>query len=231
MMWAWSFAARTFDEVSQLLRALGRHRYVHEVDHRLHWTVDAALASLEPFAPHARHFETRRRREPDLDLGSRDPSLWRPATLDEVLAVLGAFWTPGDAAARFAEALAAAHEQARIPLPSHAPFACPCEDPPHPELVLLDWVLLPVDELDAERHKGALLAMEEAEEEVDASAPLYQEGPILAAPELCVGAPNGVLLSDFVIWADGPYSYADYILRGAARSAKLVDPPVGYHDI
>jgi hypothetical protein len=231
MMWAWSFAARTFDEVSQLLRALGRHRYVCEVDHRLHWTVDAALASMEPFASHARKFEERCRHEPDLEPGSRDPTLWRPAPIDELLAALAAFWTPGQACAAYRDRLLAAHEQARIEVPSHDPFECPSDDPPHPELLLLDWVLLAVDELDTERHKGALLAMEEAEEEVDASAQMYQEGPILAAPELCGGAPNGVLLADFTIWADGPYSYADYILRGAARSAKLVDPPVGYHDL
>jgi hypothetical protein len=44
MMLAWSFAARTPDEVARLLRALGKHRYVHEVDHRIHWAVDQALA-------------------------------------------------------------------------------------------------------------------------------------------------------------------------------------------
>ena len=46
-MLAWSFAARTPDEIARLLRSLGKHRYVREVDHRLHWSVDHALAELE----------------------------------------------------------------------------------------------------------------------------------------------------------------------------------------
>ena len=46
-----------------------------------------------------------------------------------------------------------------------------------------------------------------------------------------LGAANGVLADDFMIWADGPYAYVDYVLRGAAKAAKLVDPPVGYRDL
>jgi hypothetical protein len=73
--------------------------------------------------------------------------------------------------------------------------------------------------------------MEEAEEEITKpSEPIYQEGPTLAAPELCEGAPEGELLDDFLVWSDGPYSYSDYVFRGAARAAKLTDPPVGYRD-
>ena len=37
MMFAWSFAARTPDEVGRLVRALGRHRYLKEADLRLHF--------------------------------------------------------------------------------------------------------------------------------------------------------------------------------------------------
>ncbi len=105
------------------------------------------------------------------------------------------------------------------------------ERAPHPELVLLDWELYPVDELDADRHAGALAAMEEAEEAVNASAPIYNEGPVMAAPELCEGAPNGVLADDFLVWSDGPYSYSDYVFRGVAKAAKLVEPPIGYRDL
>ena len=56
-MLAWAFPCKTSDEVSALLRALGKHRYLREADHRLHWMLDAALASEEPFAAHARAFE------------------------------------------------------------------------------------------------------------------------------------------------------------------------------
>ena len=112
----------------------------------------------------------------------------------------------------------------------HAPFSSSPEEPPHPELVLLDWVLLPVDELDADRHAGALAALEESGEEIDPSAPMYQEATVLAASELVLGAPNGVLAEDFLVWSEGPYPYADYVFRGASKAAKLVEPPVGYRD-
>jgi len=231
MMLAWSFSARTLDEIERLLRALGKHRYVREVDHRLHWTVDRALADLPAFAPHAAAFAARRKREPALEIGSRDPSLWRAASVDEIVAALRAFWIEGDPAERHKEALLSALAETALPAATHEPFACPPDSPPHPELVLLDWVLYPVDELSAERHRGALEAMEEAGEEVNPSAPIYQEGPILAAPELCDGALVGALDEDFLVWSDGPYSYSDYVFRGAAKAAKLAEPPIGYGDL
>jgi hypothetical protein len=231
MMLAWSFAARTVDEVASLLRALGRHRYVREVDHRIHFSVDRALAPREPFASRCAELERRLQRERDLDLSSREPTLWRPATIDEVIEALTVFWTPGDAAEEARRRLLDAIAGTGLPPAEHAPFACPPDDPPHPELILLDWVLYPVDELDAERHAGALTAMEDSGDEVQPSTPVYQEGPILAAPELCRGTQNGLLPEDFLIWSDGPYSYADYVFRGATKAARLVDAAVGYRDI
>src|SRR5262245_13939982 len=59
MMLAWSFAARSVDEVLRLVRALSKHRYVQEVDHRLHWTVDVALREEPLFAEHAQAFAAR----------------------------------------------------------------------------------------------------------------------------------------------------------------------------
>jgi len=231
MMLAWSFSARTADEVGRLVRALGRHRYLREADLRLHFTVDRALSDLPDFARHAAAFEARRRREPELDLRSRDPSLWRAATADEIAAVLGTFWTPDAAGLRAHERLLDALEELDLLGDEHAPFASSPEEPPHPELLLLDWVLLPVDELDADRHAGALRALEESGEEIDPSAPLYQEATVLSAAELLLGAPNGVLAEDFLIWSEGPYPYADYVFRGASKVAKLVEPPVGVRDI
>ena len=230
MMLAWSFAARTLDEIDRLLRGLGRHRYVSEVDHRIHWAVDLALADLPAFAPHAVAFEALRRKH-GLTLGSRDPRLFREAKTEDVIAALEAFWTPGDDALRHRRALLEAIASTGLPPATHAPFSLAPDELPHPELILLDWELYPVDQLDAERHAGALAAMEEAEEEVNPSAPVYQEGPTIAAPELCEGALNGVLAEDFLVWSDGPYSYSDYVFRGAAKAAKLVDPPEGYREI
>ncbi|HEU4411083.1 MAG TPA: hypothetical protein VFS43_37870 [Polyangiaceae bacterium] len=73
--------------------------------------------------------------------------------------------------------------------------------------------------------------MLEASEEVDVSAPVEQEGPELGALELLEGAPRGVLLSDFLVWSEPPYAYADYVFRGASKMAKLVDPPQGERDL
>lgn len=231
MMHAWSFAARTADEVVRLLRALGRHRYLREADLRLHFTVDRALAELPAFAPHAAAFEARRLREPDLDLRSREPTLWRPASIDEIAEVLTVFWTPDEAGLAARERLLAELVDVDLGGHDHEPFSSSAEEPPHPELVLLDWVLLPVDELDAERHAGALFALEESGEEIDPSAPIYQEATVLAGAELVEGAPNGALTEDFVIWSEGPYPYADYVFRGVSKAAKLVEPPEGYRDI
>ena len=72
---------------------------------------------------------------------------------------------------------------------------------------------------------------EESGEEIDPSAPIYQEATVISASELVLGAPNGVLADDFVIWSEGPYPYADYVFRGASKVAKLVEPPVGYRDL
>jgi hypothetical protein len=232
MMLAWTFAARTAEEVGRLLRALGRHRYLREADLRIHFTVDRALGpDLPELARHAAAFEARRRREPELDLRSRDPSLWRPASVDEIVTVLDTFWTPGERATRAHERLLDALDTLGYLGGEHEPFASPPEEPPHPELVLLDWVLLPVDELDADRHAGALGALEESGEEVDPSAPVYQEATVLSSSELVLGAPNGALREDFLVWSEGPYPYADYVFRGASKMAKLVEPPVGYRDL
>jgi hypothetical protein len=231
MMTAWSFSANMVDEVASLLRALGKHRYVKEVDHRIHFTVDAALADLAPFSKHAAAFAARRKREPNLELGSRDPSLWRPASVDEVIAVLTAFWGAGSEVDDRIDRLADVLEEHGFEIPEHDPWEANADDPPFPELVTLDWVLLPVDELDADRHRGVLEALEGSKDELAPSAPIYQEGPSISAVELADGAPNGVLTGEFLVWSEPPYAYADYIFRGASKIAKLISPPVGLRDL
>ena len=231
MMTAWSFATNMVDEVASLLRALGKHRYVKEVDHRIHFTVDRALADIPVFAAHAAKFDDRVKREPGLDLKSRDPSLWRPATVEDVIGVLTAFWGSGDAVDQRIERLAEVFDELEIEIPDHQAWDTQAEEPPFPELVLLDWVLLPVDELDTERHKGVLDALTDSKEEVNPSAPIYQEGPTISAVELADGAPNGILVGEFLIWSEAPYAYADYVFRGASKMAKLVSMPVGVKDL
>ncbi len=231
MMTAWSFATNMVDEVASLLRALGKHRYVKEVDHRIHFTVDQALADLPAFARHAANFEQRMKREPSLDIRSRDPSLWRAATVDDVIGVLTAFWGASEEVDQRVERLAEIFEDLGFELPEHEPWETPPDEAPFPELILLDWVLLPVDELDTERHKGVLDALADSKEEITPSAPIYQEGPTISAVELAEGAPNGILLGEFLIWSEGPYAYADYVFRGASKMAKLVSAPVGVKDL
>src|SRR5262245_48223332 len=172
-MLAWTFSARTLDEVAALLRAMGRHRYVREADHGIHWSVDEALSDRPPFEARAASFRDRLTRERDLDPGSRDPSLWRYADTEVVIEALAAFWSPGDASERAREKLASVLARAEIELPAHAPFQSNPEEPPHPELILLDWEFFPIDELDPERHEGALRSLEIAGEEVNASARVF----------------------------------------------------------
>jgi hypothetical protein len=50
-------------------------------------------------------------------------------------------------------------------------------------------------------------------------------------PELCDGVAGDGISADFLVWSDGPYSYSDYVFRGASKVAKLSEPPVGYEDI
>jgi hypothetical protein len=230
-MLAWSFSARTAEEVAALMRALGRHRYLRVSSYALHWTVDEALSFLPGFAERAAAFRVRRAREPDLDVSSRDPTLWRDASLDELIAVLTSFWTPGVTAELARDRLEGTLMASELALGDEAPFARDPEDIPHPELVLVDWELFAIDALDSERHAGAIRALELSGEEVDVAAPVYAETAALGYAELARGARNGVLPDDFLVWCDGDYSYVDYVFRGVARAAKLVEPPVGIRDL
>ena len=229
-MLAWAFSCKTAEEVGALLRALGKHRYVREVDHRLHWMVDAALSELSPFGDHARAHEALRAGDPSLDPSSNDERNWRAASVDDVALALLAFWSPGDGARRAGARLQALLAEHDLPLAEHAPFEGDAESPAHPALVELSWTLHAICDLDSERHAGAITAMETAGEEVDVSAVVDHEGPEIGAVELIRGAPRGVLVADFLVWADGPISYSDYVFRGASKVARLPDPPISPDD-
>jgi hypothetical protein len=231
MMIAWSFAAHMVDEVARLLRALGKHRYIKEVDHRVHFVVDMVLADLPAFKPHAAAFQARVEREKDLDVTSDDPSLWRSATTDEVISVLTAFWGAGEECEARIERLAEVLDAHGFELPEHEPWESDPEEAPFPELITLDWVLLPVDQLNPEHHKGAIEAISKTDAKFDRSAPIFQEGPTISAVELADGAPNGVLVGDFLVWSEEPYAYTDYVFRGASKAAKLISEPVGLRDL
>lgn len=230
MMLAWTFAARLIDEVARVVRGMGKHRYLAEVDHRIHWTVDAALSDLPAFEARARAFDALVESAGDIHKGSRDPRLWTSATADEIVAALTALWGPDDASLARRRRLVDLFHEANLPIAEHDPFESDPDAPPFPELVFLDWVFLPVDELDTERHAGVLSALEDAKEEVQPSEPVYVEGPCLSIVELCDGAPFGIIGDDLTVWADGPYAYVDYVFRGVSKQAKLEEPPIGPND-
>ncbi len=230
MMLSWTFAASLLDEIARLLRAMEKHRYLREVDHRLHFSVDVAMNDKPSFAAHASKFEALCKREPELDRRSRDPRLWRSATVEEIIEVLTAFWGPSDAAEPRRERLLDTFKDVGLEIPEHLPFESDPERPPFPELILLDWSLLAVDQLDPEKHAGALAALEGETDEYKPSEPVYQEGPAISIVELCDGAPFGILAEDFSLWSEGPYAYADYVFRGVSKAAKLEDPPIGLRD-
>jgi hypothetical protein len=231
-MYGWSIAARTVDELALWFHALEAHRYLVEVDLRIHWSIDLALAGFdERFAVGALDLAQLRAAREDLDVTSCDAALWRPVDAEDVLAALDLLWGPGPLTGPARASLREVLRSTGFDSPAHDPFASDPETPPHPELVELDWELLPVVELDPERHAGALRALVEEEEAYDPEAPVFFEGPVLGERELCDGAPHGVLLGDPIIWAEGPYRYCEYVLRGVARAAGLVDPPMGYRDV
>lgn len=221
LMLAWAFPCVNAEEVGALVHALGKHRYLQETDHRLHWTVDAALADYEPFAGQARRFVERRHQERELDPSSYDSSLWRSCSAEEIAEVLRIFWTPGRVAMDVASRLRALLQSEGLPIPPREPFGGDADFPDHPQLIQLSWRLLPIQDLDPERHRGVLQAMEDCGEEVDVSAPIDQEGPDLGVLELIEGAQEGALCSEFLIWADGSRVYNDYIFRGICKSAKF----------
>lgn len=230
-MFGWSFAARSVEAFVGVLRGMERHRYLAEVDHRFHWAIDVARyrAGVDAAAPHV---EKMRVQAEALELGSRDPRLWRSASVDEVAATIELFWLDASQAGRTARrSLVEVLREAEIPSPEHEPFESDIDEPPHPELIMLDWELLSVDALDTERHRGALRGMEQAADEVDPTTAVYVEGPSLSEVELDRPLPRGLWPSDPIFWASEPYGYADYVFRGVAKVAGLDEPPLGYRDI
>lgn len=227
-----SLGARRVDEAVRVVRALGAHRYVAGRLHLVHAFAFAAVpddasGALGP----ARAWAQGTLDDARIDAASRDEALWRRSTEAEVAAVLEAFWTPGDRAGAARGALLAMLSRHGLAPGEHAPFDETVEDGIHPLLVDAGWELLPLAQLDAERHKGALaafgtaLAFESARFEEETAIPptahLY-ELPAIGAVELLRGADaEGTLAEPLVVWADGDETYLDYVVRGVRRAAKL----------
>jgi hypothetical protein len=231
---AFELPARHVDDVTRLVRALGRHRYVAGRLHLVHaFVFDAvrAAGTPEPLLGDAIAWAERVLKDPTIEIDSRDERLWRSATEEEIAVALDTFWRPGPRADQAHDKLIDRLVACGLELGAHSPFDEGAEADMHPVLVDAGWELLPLAALDKERHKGAVSAFGEAItfdvarfEEENAYEPVVhlEELPALGAVELLRGVGgDGLLARPLVIWAEGSETYHDYVVRGVIRAAKL----------
>lgn len=226
----------------RVVRALGQHRYVAGRLHLVHaFAVEAACESDDPAVlaalAEAKSWAAGVLASPSIDRASKDERLHRRATDAELVAVLSAFWVPGEgrerASLRLAERLASI--DVAPPDPSQLPFDETREEDLFPVLVDAGWELLALAELDPERHKGVIGAFAEAgdpelsfeiakfeEESAEARDAALEELPAMGAVELLAAIDaEGNARAPFVVWTSGHEIYVDYLLRGVRRAAKL----------
>lgn len=217
----------TGEQAVRVVRALGGHRYVLGRCHEVHaFAVDAARPRMPPDAAIVLWAE-KVLEDPTIDKLSRDPQLIRRATDSELVTILSAFWSPH-------EHLEAVHDR----LTDHLSFVEESDRPPFDDLaeedmfpVLIDagWELLPLTLLDEERHKGVIdsfgdrLSFESArfveEDSVPTKTYLMELPPIGQSELLYAVDEDGDLVAPLCVWAEGPPSYLDYVLRGVTRAA------------
>jgi hypothetical protein len=228
----------------RLVRALGGHRYVAGRLHLVHaFAFEAigddaggAIADARAWAKATLGMatgpgEARTSRDGGLDPSSRDERLWRRSTDAEVVAVLDAFWTPGQRARAARDALRSLLDRHDLPVGDYPAFDEGAEGAIHPLAVDAGWELVPLHELDVERHRGAIaafgdaLAFESAVFEEETAIPVQThlyELPALGPRELLDAArDDGSLTQPFVVWTQGNEVYLDYVLRGVRRAAKI----------
>jgi hypothetical protein len=151
-----------------------------------------------------------------------------------VAAVLEGYWSPGAAAAGARATLGELLARHELEIAAHPPFDEAAEDAMHPVLVDAGWELLPLAQLDGDRHRGAIAAYGDAlsfesacfEEETAIPPPVHlYELPAMGPVELLRGASDdGALAAPLVVWAEGDEIYVDYVVRGVRRAAKLPEP-------
>lgn len=236
---------RTGHDMVRVVRALGQHRYVAGRLHLVHaFAVEAACESddqaVQGALAEAKAWAAGVLADPAVDRASKDERLFRRATDAELVAVLSAFWVPGEgrerASRRLAERLASI--DVAPPDPSALPFDESLEEDLFPVLVDAGWELLALAELDPERHRGAIAAFAEAgeagdeelsfeiarfeEENAGDREAALEELPAMGAVELLAAIDaEGNARAPFVVWTSGHDVYVDYVLRGVRRAAKL----------
>lgn len=210
---------RTGEELLRFVRALGQHRYVASRLHLVHaFAVDAAGLGDEAGAWAKRVLGA----GGAIDLGSKDERLWRKATEAELLAVLGAFW--GEEAEASRTKLREHLARIDVKVDDDAlPFDEAAEEDIFPVLVDAGWELLPLAQLDPERHRGAIQSFADFEvarfEEESAVPPIVtlHDLPVMGP----VGLPSAPNRADFVLWQQGHETYLDYVMRGVLKMSKL----------
>jgi hypothetical protein len=230
------------DALVRFVRALGQHRYVASRLHLVHaFAVEAACAASEfeaddPALADAKVWAAAVLADPSIDRASKDERLHRRATDAELVAVLSAFWNAGERRERASLALAERLVEIGATPPDLAalPFDESTEEDMFPVLVDAGWELLPLAQLDAERHKGAMGAFDDALafdvakfEEENAVPPTVtlHELPAVGAVELLAAIDgDGELRAPFVLWTSGNETYVDYVLRGVMKAAKITVP-------
>ncbi len=217
----------TGEQAVRVVRALGGHRYVLGRCHEVHaFAVDAARPRLPPDAEIVLWAE-KVLEDPKIDKLSRDPLLIRRATDAELVTILSAVWSPHEHIEevhdRLTDHLAFVEESERPPFDDGA------DEDMFPILIDAGWELLPLALLDEERHKGVVesfadrLSFESArfveEDSVPAKTYLMELPPIGQSELVYAVDEDGDLVAPLCVWADGPPSYLDYVLRGVTRAA------------
>jgi hypothetical protein len=208
-MWLRDLPVDDAEAALRVVRALGKHRYVAGRMHMVH-----ALAAHDLF-DWARDVIA----DEDIDKTSRDERLVRRVTDEELYAVLAHYWSEETGAAA-CDGLLERLEAFGVEVVSGDED----EDDTFPLLVDAGWELLPLAELDPERHRGAIEAFGEQIqydvakfEEQENLPPLVhlQELPAMGASDLIRGP------VDMALWLSGNETYQDYVVRGVLKAAKV----------
>lgn len=222
-MWKVELPAGRVDEALRVLRALGKHRYVAGRMHFVHALAARDLPDDSELRRWARYVLV----DETIDKTSRDERLVRRATEDDLASVLSWFWddaTAGPACDGLLERI----ETFGIDLRMTEPFDD--DDETFPLMIDAGFELLPLAELDPERHRGAIEAFGELiqfdvaafeEQEHLPSVVHLQELPAFGVAELVHGARAGELTRPLSLWLEGNETYQDYVIRGVLRAAKL----------
>lgn len=232
---------KTGPDMVRVVRALGQHRYVASRLHLVHvFVIEAAMETddeaLKTALAEAHAWATAVLANKGIDRASKDERLYRQASDAELVAALTVFWTPGEARERASLRLAERLVEIEVEPPDLAavPFDEDREEEMFPVLVDAGWELLPLAKLDPERHRGAIQAFAEVDEEIGFEAAKFEEEnavppvtplmemPAMGTTELLAAIDeDGETRAAFVVWTEGNETYVDYLLRGVRRAAKI----------